>query len=311
MIFLTSLRAVAVLLAVALPGYLLIKKKMISEACIPGFSKILIYVTQPCLAVYTFKSTEYSPQKLLDVGKFALLAVAIHAIMIGTAYLILRKRYESPIYRVMTFAVGSANCAFFGIPIIEALLPEIASDVIIFTTIYSLVMNIIGWTVGSAIMAQDMKYISLKKILVNPALIGVIIALLLFIPEIPLPADVANMITTTARMATPLSMLIMGMRLGTMKFRPMLTNLRIYITVAAKQIVMPLAALLLVIFLPISPEIKSVFFIISACPIASVTLNYAEIVGEGQEEAAGMLLIGTMLSIATLPLMMLFLGLLA
>lgn len=311
MIFITAVRAVAVLLAIALPGFLLIKKKMVSEACIPGFSKVLLYVAQPCLAVYTFRSSAYSAEKLIEVGKFALLSAAIFAIMIGGAYLILRNKYKNPIYRVMTFAVGSANCAFFGIPIIEALMPEIAPDVIIFTMVYSLVMNLIGWTVGSAIMAQDVRYISLKKILLNPAMIGTAIALLLFITELPMPTDVGNMITTTAKMSTPLSMIIMGMRLGTMNLGRMFTNVRVYATIFAKQVIMPLIAFLLVAFLPMSYEVKSTFFIVCACPVASVTLNYAEIVGEGQEEAASMLLVGTMLSIVTLPLLVLLLPLLA
>ena len=66
MVFLTALRAVAVLLLAALPGYILMKRKMLSEACIPGFSKILLFVTQPCLAIYTFRSAEYSLEKLRD-----------------------------------------------------------------------------------------------------------------------------------------------------------------------------------------------------------------------------------------------------
>ena len=327
MVFFTALVAVALLLAAAIPGYLMIKKKMVSEACIPGFSKVLLYVSQPCLAVYTFKSSAYSLEKLIDVGKFALLSAAIFAIMIGSAYLLLRHRYEKSIYRVMTFAVGSANCAFFGIPIIEALMPEIAADVIIFTMVYSLVMNLIGWTVGSAIMTRNIKYVSLKKMVVNPAFIGTAVALLLFITELPIPvfgatpdmADhiermvetVVNIITVTAKMSTPVSMLVMGMRLATMDFRKMFVNVRVYITIFAKQIIMPLASFLLVVFLPISSDLKCTFFIICACPVASVTLNYAEIVGEGQEEAASMLLVGTMLSILTLPLMVLFLPLLA
>ena len=311
MVFISALRAVAVLLVTALPGYIFIKRKMISESCIPGLSKILIFISQPCLAVYTFKSTEYSVEKLIDVGVFALISAAIFAVMIGSAYLILRHKYNVPIFRVMTFAVGSANCAFFGIPIINALLPEIASDVIIFTMVYSLVMNLIGWTAGSAIMAQDIRYISFKKMLINPALLGTLAALFLFILEIPLPSDVSDMVMIAARMSSPISMLVMGMRLATMNFSKMFTNVRVYVTVFAKQIISPLVAFLLVYFLPVSYEVKCVFFIICACPVASVTLNYAEIVGEGQDEAASMVLVGTMLSILTLPLMMLLLPLFA
>lgn len=311
MVFLTALRAVAVLLLAALPGYILMKRKMLSEACIPGFSKILLFVTQPCLAIYTFRSAEYSLEKLIDVGKFALLSSVIMGVMIGGAYLLLRHRYERSIYRVMTFAVGSANCAFFGIPIIEALIPHMAADVIIYTMVFSFVMNLIGWTAGSAIMAQDVRYISVKKIFINPAMIGTVIALVLFVTELPLPSDLMSMVTTTGKMATPISMIVMGMRLATMDLKKMFTNARVYAAAFAKLVIMPLAALLLVIFLPISPDVKVTFFIISACPIASVALNYAEIVGEGQDEAASMLLVATMLSIVTLPLMALFLPLLS
>ena len=307
MVFLTALRAVAVLLIIALPGYILMKRKMLSEACIPGFSKILLFVTQPCLAIYTFRSAEYSLEKLIDVGKFALLSAIILGAMIGGAYILLRHRYERSIYRVMTFAVGSANCAFFGIPIIEALIPHMAADVIIYTMVFSFVMNLIGWTAGSAIMAQDVRYISVKKIFINPAMIGTVIALVLFVTELPLPSDLMSMVTTAGKMATPISMIVMGMRLATMDLKRMFTNVRIYAAVFAKLVVMPLLSLLLVVFLPISPDVKVTFFIISACPIASVALNYAEIVGEGQDEAAGMLLTATMLSIVTLPLMSLFL----
>ena len=310
MVFLTALRAVAVLLLIALPGYILMKRKMLSEACIPGLSKILLFLTQPCLAVYTFKSAEYSLEKLIDVGKFALLSAIILGAMIGGAYILLRRRYGQSIYRVMTFAVGSANCAFFGIPIIEALIPNMAADVIIYTMVFSFVMNLIGWTAGSAIMAQDIRYISVKQIFINPAMIGTAIALVLFVTELPIPSDLMSMVTTTGKMATPISMIVMGMRLATMDLKKMFTNIRVYVAVFAKLVIMPLAALLLVVFLPISPDVKATFFIICACPIASVALNYAEIVGEGQDEAASMLLMATMLSIVTLPFMALFLPLL-
>ena len=307
MIFTIALIAVAVLLLTAVPGFLLIKCKIINEDCTVGFSKILLYVTQPCLAIYTFKSTEYSLSKLADIGVFALLTLGIHAIMLLSSFLIFRRSYKKVIYRIITISNTFGNCAFFGIPVIEALLPESAPDLIIFTTVYALVMNVLGWTVGSAIISQDTKYITLKKIFINPAIIGTFTALILFIFEIPIQKDLFSMITATARMATPLSMLIMGMRLGTMSLKSMFTDIKVYFTVAVKQIVMPLIAFAALLALPISPEVKCTFFIICACPAASIVLNYAEIVGEGQKEAANIVLFGTILSIVTLPVIMLLL----
>ena len=142
-------------------------------------------------------------------------------------------------------------------------------------------------------------------------MLGTMVALLIFILGIPIEGDLRNMIVTTARMSTPLSMIIMGMRLATMEIRGLFNDLRVYLTIGVKQIVMPLVAFGLVYFLPISAEVKQTFFIICACPVASVVLNFAEIVGEGQREAAKMLLLGTFLSIVTLPPMMLLLPYLA
>lgn len=309
-VFLIALMAVAVLLLTAVPGYLLINRKMISEDCISGCSKILLFVCQPCLAVYTFTSCEFSLEKLCDIGIFALLCLAIFVIVLGGAYLVMHKKCEKPIYRIMTIATTFSNCAFFGIPIIEALLGDAAAELMVYTTVFAVVMNIIGWTLGSAIIARDPKYMSAKKIFLNPATLGMAVALVIFIFSVPIHPQLDSMITITARMATPLSMLIMGMRLATMKLGSLFTDLRIYLVIAVKQFIMPLVAFLLVFFLPISAELKQAFFIICACPVASVVLNFAEIVGEGQREAANTVLLGTILSILTLPVMMLMLPLL-
>ena len=310
MIFKISLIAAAVLILAAVPGYIMMKRKMLDETCISGFSKILLFVCQPCLAVYTFTSATLSKDKLIEIGIFALLSAAILFVVLGGAYLVLRRKYGKPIYRIVTIATAFANCAFFAIPIIEAILPETSEELIIFTTVFAVVMNVIGWTLGAAIISGDTKYISLKKIFLNPAMLGTLVALLIFILRIPIEGDLRNMIVTTARMSTPLSMIIMGMRLATMELRSLFTDVRAYLTIAVKQIVMPLVSFGLVYFLPISSDIKQTFFIICACPVASVVLNFAEIVGAGQREAAKMLLLGTFLSVVTLPPMMLLLPLL-
>jgi predicted permease len=305
-LFSITLIAVAVLLMLAVPGYALIKRRMISEDCISGFSKVLLYVCQPCLAVYTFSSLPLTRENIINIGIFAALSLAVQAIMLGAGFLILYKKSKMPIYRIITIAVAFANCAFFGIPIIEALMPAVASSLIVYTTVYAVIMNLIGWTVGAAIISHDRKYISVKQIFMNPTMLGIVLALIVYFLAIEFPGTLASAIECTARMATPLSMLIMGMRLGTMKPSSLFTDIRVYITVAVKQFVMPLVAFALCMCLPsVSADLRRTLFIICACPIASVVLNFAEIIGEGQSNAANMVLVSTILSIVTLPVMML------
>jgi len=76
--------------------------------------------------------------------------------------------------------------------------------------------------------------------------------------------------------------------------------------VAVNQLVYPLLALGISLLIPFWEEyIVQTMFIITCCPVASVVLNFAELVGEGQDEAANMLLLGTILAIGTMPLMLL------
>ena len=302
--------AVAVLLVSAVPGYIFIKSKMMSEEAISAFTKLLLYIASSCLVIFAFKSATFSVEKLIDLGIFALLSLLLNGIMLGGAFLVLKKRYKDTVYRIITIATTFTNCTFFGIPIIEALLPEQASEIIIYASVYALVMNIFGWTVASAIISGDARYISLKKILINPTMICTVIAFLLFLTQLPIHPEFENLISITGKMSTPLSMIIMGMRLATMKFSSLFVNPRVYITVAVKQIVMPLATFALVYFLPVNPEIKAVLFIVAACPVASAVLNYSELIGEGQKEAANMVLLGTILSLITLPITMMLLPLL-
>lgn len=308
--FIAALGAVAVMLAVAVPGFILKKKKMVGDDCMPSLSKILLYVCQPCLSIYTFKKATFSVQMLGSIGIFALLALLVQILMLGIAFLLFRKRIKNPLYRIMTIACSLGNCAFFGIPILEALFPETAAGLLIYTSVYAIIMNVIGWTLGAAIISQNLKYVSVKKIFCNPAMFSLLIAIPFFIFEIPLPQSVDSMVDIIGRMSTPISMLIMGMRLATTNFKQMFTTKQIYISIAMKQFLMPIIALLMIAFLPADGGMKAALYIICCCPVASVVLNFSEILGEGQKEAASTVLLSTILSILTLPIMTLLLPLL-
>lgn len=307
--FLIALSAVAILLLEAAPGFVFVKKKMLGEDSAAAFSKVLLYLCQPCLAVYTFSSAEFSVDKLRDIGLFALATLVINGLMLGGAVLILRRKFADTSYRVLTIAMSFANCAFFGIPIIEALLPEVASGLIVYTTVYATIMNILGWAIGIAIITGDLRNISAKKIFINPAMIGIVIGVPLFLFSVDLPAQLFDAVSLIGKMTTPLSMLIMGMRLATTSFKMVFTSLKAYAAVAVKGILMPLIAFGLIYFLPLPIEVKMTFFIICACPTASVVLNFSELCGAGQKEAAASLLLSTILSILTLPVMVLMLSL--
>ena len=103
-------------------------------------------------------------------------------------------------------------------------------------------------------------------------------------------------------MTTPLCMLIMGMRLATTPIKGIFLKPMQYLIIGIKQILLPLLVFLILLPLPLDENMKASMYIIFACPVASVILSFAEMLGKGQRDAANMVLLGTSLSALTIPL---------
>ncbi len=299
---------VGVMLMYALPGFALVKAKKVSPSSISAFATVLMYVCQSCLVVYSFQKVTYTKELFGEMLLFFALAMFIQCVLIGAYYLIFRKKYDDVKYRIVTIAGVMGNCAFMGVPLLEALLPDYPQAVV-FSGVYSITMNLIGWTVASAIITNDMKYIKIKNFLLNPSVIALCAALPLFFKGIYIgDTKFGSAVFLLARMTTPMCMLIMGMRLGAVSLKPIVTRKLNYLVLFLKQAAMPIAGMLLVLFLPIDVNMKLTFYIICCCPVASVVLNFSEMLGQGQEMSSNLVLLGTFSSIITIPVMMLLSG---
>lgn len=306
--FIITVTTVGIMLLYSLPGYALVKAKKIPPTSISSFATVLMYVCQSCLVVYSFQKVTYSRELFLDMLLFFVLGLLTQAVLIGTYFLIFRKKYKDVKYRIATIAGAFGNCAFMGVPLLESLLPDYPQAVV-FSAVYSISMNLIGWTVASAIIANDRKYIKLKNFVLNPAVIALCVALPLFFTGTYIgDTKFGEAVFLLGRMTTPMCMLIMGMRLASVSLKPVITRKLNYLVLFLKQAVMPLIGLAVVFFMPIDPNMKLTYYIICCCPVASVVLNFAEMLGEGQEVAANLVLLGTFSSILTIPVMMLLSG---
>ncbi len=300
-----TLITVGIMLLYAFPGFMLVKAKLVKKEAVSAFAILLIYVCQPCLSVYAFKGVEFTGAFVSRMLIFAGLMFLALGIMMGGAYLILRKRQEMPKYRIAAIAASLGNFTFMGIPVIEALIPN-ASEEKVFSTIAFLASSCISWTIGSAIISRDTKYCKISKIFLNPGTIGVAVAVIFSVTHFELPAVLSDAVDLVGRMSTPICMLVMGMRLGFMNLKSFFTKPTVYFSIVAKQFVMPLVGLAIIFMIPMPDALKLTFYIMCCTPVASNVLNFSEMIGEGMEEAANTVLLGTILSVATLPFMMLF-----
>lgn len=302
--FLITFSTVLIMICYAIPGFILVRTGQIKENAIPAFAKVLMYVCSPCLTIYTIANLKYSFTIVKEVIIVLVSSLAIQILILIVFRFIFRKHTEDVKYRVCTIATAMGNCGFMGVPLLEAVMPE-HPEALAMSTAYCVGMNLIGWTIASAIISNDVKYMKVHKALLNPAVLSLIVAIPLFVTETKLPSQLNNMVTLLGKMSLPMCMLIMGMWLATMELKNLFNDKMQYFIIFVKQIVMPVIALLIFMALPVAPYLKRTMFILSASPVASVVLNFSEMIGEGQKTAANLVLLGTLSSVITIPLLML------
>ena len=307
--FLTTLIMVSIMLLCAVPGYVLVKAGAVKADNISAFSKVLMYICQPALTLYSFNKADFTRELGINLLIFFAVITFVQLLFLGLFFFIFRKKQHDIKYRITTVATVLSNCSFLGVPLLEAIFP-LSPNVAAYSMMYFLSMNLLGWTLVSAVITHDRKYISVKTVFINPAVLSIAVALPFFFTGFKISAEngqflgqLDNMIMILGKMTTPLCMIIMGMRLATVRIRSLFTCGLQYLAVAINQIVFPLCALGILMLLHVDKELMLCMYIMCACPVASVVQNYAEILGEGQDIAANTVLLGALFYIATLPVL--------
>ncbi len=300
--FIPTLIRVVTLLAYAIPGFLLIKTKAVGEDRISAFAKLLLYVCSPCLALYSFSKAEYTPKLhgMIWICFFATLFLLLAFILVFR--LVLHRRCNDTRWRVFTVATSLGNVGFFGVPLLEHFLAEYPFAPV-FSQIFALTMNIVAWTVGLFIISTDKKFIRPKKILTIPVVLAMFISYPMFLLGWDFPPVVEEMIELLGRMSTPLCMIVLGMRLATVKFKTLALDWRSLLASLTKMVAFPVFTFLVMILLPVEPYVRASIFLLACCPCASMIQSLSELIGQGQKQAANTVLISTILCVVTIPIM--------
>ena len=170
-------------------------------------------------------------------------------------------------------------------------------------------MNIVAWTLCVFILTDDRKYMSVKASLLNPTVLPVALAMVLYAlgAKNRMPQLVLGGIHSVGSISTPLCMFILGIRLSTMTLKSFFTSPVPWLASFGKLLVFPLISYGIVLLLPLSDVFRASILLLSATPCASIILSLSEIHHHGQDIAARCALLSTLLSVLTIPLLSLLL----
>lgn len=296
--FLTVGKQVLILFLLMVVGFILGKAKIITEPASKGMSNVVMYTAIPAMLIVAFQR-ELVPSDLGSFGTALLLSLVIHILGALLSRLLIRDP-DSKRTPTLRFAATFSNCGFMGYPLMTALLGTIG---VFYGSAYVVVFNILSWTWGVYLMTGDRKQLSLRPILLNPGVLGVLIALTLYLLRITLPEIILTPITYFSQLNTPVPMLILGYQLSHADFRTAFRGISSWMTLLLRLIFMPLLTIVLCLVLHVNTPVAMALIIAAATPPAALLSLFSAKFDTDSALASSVVSVQTALSVLTMPVL--------
>lgn len=292
------IQQIIILYLVAGVGFVLTKLKVFNDQTVKAMTTLVAKVGIPAMTIVKLQEVG-DPSVLPALAQTILISFAILLVFTGISFAVFRK--EEPAKRaVFTQMSAYSNCGFMGYPVIEAAL---GATGLMHSIGFNCAYTIVTWTVGVRLFSGKQK--GAWKQLLNPGLIASLISVALFAANIRLPDFINSGLNYLQSMTTPLSMLVTGAYMSKIT-KDIVVDKKMWLGCSMRLVLYPLLTLGIMMLLPITALQKAMFFITMLMPCASVTVIQA--LAYSTEDAArrstGAIALSTILSAATIPLLL-------
>lgn len=292
-------------------GIIAVKAKVLNKDGLGVMSRFITKIALPLL-IFTNTINSASKEQFLNALPIMLATVLMYLLLYLLA-LALAKAFklqgnERNVYRACSIF---GNNGFMGIPIVAALFPK---QGLIYIALFTVVDQMVLWTTGMTLTApveqtSTMNFTDKLKKMVNPATVGITLAVIGIFLNIKLPASLNTALTKTGAISTPLAMIYLGGIFCYTDIRKYLKRTEIYAAVILKMCVFPVLFFYLLKLIPgITQDIAVTMSVFSALPTMTTIAMLAQTQKSADEYSAGMVFMTTLFSIVTLPLVCFIIG---
>ena len=314
--FLAVAEKVGLLFILIAVGFICQRIKMLTEEVNKKLADIVMYFVTPCVIINAFASTVYERTELLqilkNIGIVAVIAVLVHVGMILVVNLVFRFENEDR-RRIMRFAAVFSNAGFIALPLAQALIDtDTCHEGALYAAVYLAIFNIVLWTWGLIDMSGEKGAMNLKKILLNPGIIGVVAGLFLFTSPlfihigdtagIRLPNLLLDAISAMSALNLPLPMFMVGYYLGKADILAAFKDKWSYLCMALRLLLFPLTALAIMYVCGVRGNVLTVSVLGTCAPVGATTTIFAAKFDRDTELSVRLVSLSTILSLITMPL---------
>lgn len=300
---------IIILAIVVLIGAVAAKFRVLTPASKDMLSKLIFNISLPLMLFTNFLRIEATPRLIANsfTVLFAAGLVILLLLLIGwiSARLFKLKDREAAVFKAHSMF---GNTIFLGFPLILALY---GPEGLLYATMFQLVSNILMWTIGVIVLSHGNGVSWKKSILkvLNPNTIATLTGLVFFMFSVKLPEILVRPMAELGSANTWLSMLYIGAMLVFASVGDLLRNKSIYIISFNRLIFAP--AILITFFYilgtvaDVAPDklVSSVIILEASMPCMVTVVIMAKEFGADDHLAVGNVFVSTIISILTLPLL--------
>lgn len=291
------LRQIVIMFVYMAIGGLLFQKGLITKEGSKSLANLLLYVVLPCVVVKSF-CVARTPERVSGLLVSFLAALGILLLAMAVSHLLFQKN------PIDDFGAAFSNAGFMGFPLVAAVQ---GSEAIFYAAGFVALLNALQWTYGQSLISGDPSYRSPKAILKNPLVLSLLLGILIFCFELPVPAIASDLLAALAALNAPLAMVILGVYLAQTDAKTLFNDPHLYVVAAARLVLIPLLTARMLKLLPAQyAAITTTLVIVAAAPIGSNVAVYAQKLGKDYAYAVRGVCLSTLLSAITMPLLMLF-----
>ena len=299
--FTSILMQMVELFLVIIVGYAANKLHVMDGDFNKRLTNLVLTITTPCLVLSSVLSSEQT-FSLGQIGSSMGIAVLGYVLSVAIALLVtwlMRTPREK--VGVMRFMFIFGNVGFIGFPVIKTIF---GSDAVFYAAIFNMPFNLLVYTVGAMMVAGKGDGMKLTwKDLCSPCVISSVLALVIALAQIRLPALVGDTVNLIGQVTTPAALLIIGSNLANLPLKGIFGGPRIWIMSAVRLLGTPMLLWLLLRGWVADPIILGVAVVIQGMPVATnCTMLALQYNGDAASAGQGTF-VSTLLSIVTIPIL--------
>ncbi|MFD3156448.1 AEC family transporter [Haloimpatiens sp. FM7330] len=286
-------------------GYYGRKRNIITSEMNKGMSQLLLRITLPFMIIVSF-DYKFSPELMSNIVKILIYSLIIHIFLIPLSNMFYNKVPKNKDKKdILRFVTVFSNTGFIGYPVLASIYGKVG---VLYASIFNIPFNVFMWTFGIMLFSGDKNDKSLKKVLANPGIIAVIIGTILFIFSIKIPYPIQKTLEIVGSITTPISMIIVGSMLAEVKVKDVFAEKSIYYASVLRLLVIPFFIFLILKLMKVDSLLINICVIVEAMPAAVVCSIFAESYNKNPKFASQSVFITTLLSVITIPIVIMFLS---